>query len=215
MAHRPLAGTPLRLAHAIGLVVVFTVLVRWLGLRVMRPVLGFAPMGVFLLVAQLGFILGLGLFWAGRLRPRDIGWTLDRPWRDLALGAAGALVATAGLFALIRLRGEDTAEIVTTITGYSIRERLFFTLIGLQASLVEESLFRGHLQGQLVAFTGAAAGLTLTAVVFALSHLSLDLARLASLTFLVLVYGLLRGRDRSLIAPAIAHTLTWTIWGLA
>lgn len=206
-------GTRHRLFHAVWLVAAFTVVVRWYGLKVLKPALGMGKVGPFLLVAQLGVILGVGLFWAGMLRPRDIGWRPRRPVREYALGLVGLAAVTVGLLISLELQEGSARETWGTLLSYSPGERAFFAMIGLQAALVEESLFRGYLQDQLSWAAGTFAGTTLTAVAFAASHLSLDMGRLVSLTFIGLVYGLLRLGGRSLFAPFVAHTLTWVLWG--
>jgi membrane protease YdiL (CAAX protease family) len=119
------------------------------------------------------------------------------------------------LLVVIPAGGGDTGETWARITSYGMGERMFFLFIGLQASFIEESLFRGYLQPILSRRVGAVAAWLLTAILFGVSHLSIDPLRLAGITFIGLVYGALRLGDRSLVAPSVAHTLTWLIWGFA
>jgi membrane protease YdiL (CAAX protease family) len=58
-------------------------------------------------------------------------------------------------------------------------------------------------------------GILLTAVVFAFYHLKVSPQALLGKLVIGIVLGALRGRDRPLTAPAIAHVLLWAVLGTA
>ena len=74
-------------------------------------------------------------------------------------------------------------------------------------------MFRGYLQPSLCARLGTTGGLVATALIFSLYHLPRAFPMLLGRLFLGLVFGALRGRERPLWAPAIAHALVWVIIG--
>jgi membrane protease YdiL (CAAX protease family) len=189
-----------QLFAALVTIAAFTIVVRWQQLH------------------ALGGIALIALAVVATIRRRhallDLGWRIRRPRPELAVAILGTAVVTLGLLLVfVPLEGRNIGDVLDQIASYSASERLGFLVIGIQAALVEETLFRGWLQSSLVELRGYAAGLVVTALVFGLSHLTLDPVRLSALTFIGLVYGVLRGRTRSLLAPAVAHVLTWVVWG--
>jgi membrane protease YdiL (CAAX protease family) len=77
------------------------------------------------------------------------------------------------------------------------------------ASWQEENLFRGYLQPLLIESLGAWRGIIAQAALFSVAHIGwLTNWSLFGLVFLTgLMLGWMRGRDRSLVAPFIAHGL--------
>jgi hypothetical protein len=202
-----------RIVHALVLVAAYTAYVR-IGQDMVEARIGPGPgKGVGALVV-FGLILGVGLFVVAKLRPRDVGWRADNLARDLALGVAGAAVLAVGLIGILAaFRGVQPADVIAGVIDTPLRARLMFLGIGLGAALAEETLFRGYLQPALAGAVGIAGGIALTATVFAVSHLQFAPIALGAKLFSGLVFGLLRGRDRSLVAPATAHVLYWVTFG--
>ena len=99
--------------------------------------------------------IGLALLLAGRVRWRDLGW-YDLSLRQVALGAGGflALFVAFGAFAVVT-SGYTAGGFIEAITAFTWRERLLGLLIGVSASLVEESLYRGYVQPALCKRLGA------------------------------------------------------------
>jgi len=60
---------------------------------------------------------------------------------------------------------------------------------------------------------GPSGGVLVTAAFLSIYHLGFAPLRLFDLFLIGLVYGVLRGRNRSLLAPAIAHGLCWAVLG--
>jgi len=206
--------SPRHLLAAIALVIAFTIGVRWLGLHLLLPALGGVVGGLAVMVVQFGLILWFGLVRLAGVRLRDVGWRLDGWRRQLAVGAAGFVALSIGLVALLAPLGAlDVAATARAIAAYTPGQRVFFAALGVQAALAEETLFRGYLQGALAHRVGVGAAVLATALVFALSHLTLAPVRLLGLVWIGLVLGALRGGDRPLVAPAVAHALLWAVWG--
>jgi len=122
--------------------------------------------------------------------------------------------ACCGIVLLISMSRGATA--IETLQGWwevPFLERLLGMLIGIEAALTEETLFRGDLQPTVQQILGRGAGQILTAVLFALYHLQFGLWGLLGKTAFGLVFGLLRDRTGRLISPAVAHWISWTVLG--
>jgi len=194
-----------RLAHALVLVVVYALMVFVVSPRLYGWV--GPPVGMVIgALVIFGGILWLGLFRATGLRPRDVGWRFDRFWRDVSIGVIGFVGLAAGFCVLMwAWQGVAPPELLASVARMPMGRRMMALGIGLGAALAEETLYRGYLQ--------PAAGLVPTAVVFSFGHLNFTPLALASHFWSGLVFGALRGRDRSLVAPATAHVLFWTVFG--
>jgi membrane protease YdiL (CAAX protease family) len=165
--------------------------------------------------AAVALVVGGGLLRGGRLRLASIGWRREQPRRALLGGLLGAVAATAALLGAVAIFGGDPAGGLRQMLEYSPSQRVLFTVVGVAIALLEESLFRGYLQRELTARVGFPLALLLTAGFYAIYHF--PMARAVSVTARFgqgLVYGALRGRDRSLVTPALAHALCWAFVGL-
>jgi len=130
----------------------------------------------------------------------------------LPLIRAGAVCC--GIVLLLQLAaGASAAEALRGWWSVPLLERLLGVLIGVEAALTEETLFRGDLQPTLQRTLGRGAGLLLCAVVFALYHLRVSLWGLLGKTAFGLVFGHLRDRTGRLVSPAVAHWISWTVLG--
>jgi membrane protease YdiL (CAAX protease family) len=109
--------------------------------------------------------------------------------------------------------GASWQDLGAALTAPAWSQRAVFLAIGLQAAFVEESLFRGNLLPALARRMPAPVALVVTSGVFAVYHLNLAPIALLSKTLLGVLYGSLRGRDGSLVAPAIAHAAIWALAG--
>ena len=217
------SGSWQRIAHAFAVVCLslacLYLLNRVLGPRVLpreRPFSGTNAQFAFAVPSLLvgwGVVLGFGLFVVGRTTPGRVGWRIDHPLRDVALGLLGflaiyAILATAEIFV-----GADPREDFHTILGFSLRERLFFVYVGISAAVTEETIYRGYLQPALCSRFGVAPGIVLTALVFGLAHFQFQPFPLTVKILGAIPLGVLRWKDRSLLAPAVAHAMTWIVLG--
>jgi membrane protease YdiL (CAAX protease family) len=205
-------------AHWVVMFGVGTGVLRLLGVDP-REILDAPPQAFVALAIAAGFdvalVFDLLLRRVGNYRWRDLGWSRFAR-SDLALGLAGAvaLVAVAFLTALMRRSGSIDATLdwlVSGLTDWEPNERALCVCIGLAAAFTEETLFRGVMQPAMQQRFGRTAGLLLTALVFAAYH-----GRFTPVIFLGklgvgLVLGVMRDRTGTLWAPAIAHTLQWSL----
>lgn len=163
------------------------------------------------LVVGVGVFCVIGLLLVGRMRWRDLGWR-DLSLAQVALGVGGFAI-TAAVFAGFLIAATDMAlaSLIESAASFTWRERLLGLLIGITASIVEESLFRGYLQPSLCKRLGTAGGVVITALLFSLTHVPGTIVAFLGRLIIGLGLGVLRGQDRPLWAPAIAHTLIWVI----
>ncbi len=162
-----------------------------------------------------GVFIGVCLLAVGRLRWRDLGWGRCSG-RDVLRGLIGFALTAAVFLAVILLTTDMTmADIWAYQRGVSVSERLQFVLIGVSASLTEESLFRGYLQPSLCKRLGPAAGVGLTALLFSLMHLPTNVVSFVGRLVLGLGMGITRGAapHASIWPSAIVHTLIWIVLG--
>ena len=215
-------GSGARLAHAL-LLVVLLAMTRVVGFLLLARITGRGDLGVIngwtfaaLLAASvlsLGGVIGLGLLVWGRVSLAELGWRAERIGPDLLRGAVGG-AACSGIVLLISMsRGATATETLQGWWEVPFLERLLGMLIGVEAALTEETLFRGDLQPTVQRILGRGAGQILTAVLFALYHLQFGLWGLLGKTAFGLVFGLLRDRTGRLVSPAVAHWISWTVLG--
>jgi membrane protease YdiL (CAAX protease family) len=218
-------GGGARIAHAVGLALVNQAALI-IPLVAIAPVLMGdedpfqAPPAAFLLLAiivllQAGIVVGIGLLRWGRLSLRDLGWRSDDLGRDVGRGIVGFALVAAVVMGLRVVRGGGPAafDAWQAVLEYSLSQRALFLLIGVVAAFGEESIFRGYLQPSLTKRLGETGGVLMTAAFFSVYHLQWAPLRVLGLFLVGLVYGMLRARDRSLVAPAVAHGLCWAVWG--
>jgi membrane protease YdiL (CAAX protease family) len=179
-----------------------------------------APRAAFPLLAiiaflQAGLVVGVGLLGWSRVSLRGLGWYTDDWRREVRRGLVGFGLVAVVVFGTQAAVGGGPAvsQAWEAILHYSPAQRFLFLLIGVVAAFGEESIFRGYLQPSLIQRMGATGGVLMTAAFFAIYHLQFAPLRLLDLLLIGLVYGVLRGRDRSLFAPAVAHSVCWAVLG--
>ena len=213
------------LSRSLILIALQCLLVSILGLGIIAPRVlpdpenPFSPSLQFVLLAVfLGSTGFMGLVYYGSVKQpgrtfRELGWHTDRLGMQVVTGVAGGVVISAVLLILLALWGQPLRETLTHIRGYSLAERGVFLLIGVAAASVEESLFRGNLLPILSRRFGKPLGLLLMGVIFAIYHLNFRPLSLIFKTTAGVLYGSLCVWQRSLVAPAIAHIVSWIIVG--
>lgn len=182
------------------------------------------PPGLLALIATLlvpllpnAMLVGLALVKFGRTSLRDLGWFMpSRPLLELAKGLVGLAVYLAVYAGAVVGLGHDAHSTFATALAYPLSSRLLLLMVGAHIAFFEESVFRGYLQPALMKRFGYLGGLLLTAVLFAAWHPPyFHVVGFVIRLGLGLVTGVLRGTDRSLMAPAVAHALLWAVVGLA
>ncbi len=176
--------------------------------------LGFAIFVVFYTLIGAFLVLRLGIIKLGGLSLEQIGWRVDNLKLDVLYGVAGAAVAVGIVYLLGLIFGTwDEQQFIGEEMKFSFSNRIVFLLIGLNAGLIEESLFRGFLQPTAIQKFGFVFGLFFTSFIFAAYHLKFQLPIFIGKFALGIIFGLSRGRDRSLIRPGLAHALLWACVG--
>ena len=175
---------------------------------------GFVIFIILYTLAESILILRLGIIKFGGLSLKSIGWRANS-WRsDIFYGVLGGVISIGAIYFLGLFFGNwDWLKFVSTQKQFTFSNRILFLLIGLNAGFIEESLFRGFLQPAAVKNFGFAFGLIFTSFVFAAYHLKFNPQVFIGKFVLGLIFGALRGRDRPLLRPALAHALLWAAIG--
>lgn len=219
-------GSGAQIAHALVLamllvVAMFLVIQGWLRPLVLGP--DFESAGpypaLFVLfglavLSQTVLVIWLGLVRIGRVSLRELGWREKNVRGDILWGLAGFLAVTVVVLVLSAVLGRSADETLADWQHRSAGVRLLGLGIGLLVAFNEETLFRGYLQGGLVARLGPVLGVIVTALVFALNHGNLRPMALLARFLLGLIFGVIAFRRRSLFPGALAHGLTWAVIGL-
>jgi len=188
---------------------------RWFGTLDIHETVPFA----FFLLGSAG-LGSVGLVVGGIVRLtgtswRELGWRREGLARAVAMGLLGFVLHVASLIPLMVLSGGGTP---TDYVQPSLARLLLVTFFAFgYAPWIEENLFRGYLQPLLAQRMSLGLAVMVQAALFALSHLGYATHGLqfAWLFLSGLIFGALRGRDRSLVAPYLAHALGWmmTLFG--
>jgi membrane protease YdiL (CAAX protease family) len=218
-------GSGRRIAHCLGLALAHRAALIVPLVAIAPMLLGErdafeAPPAAFLLLAiiaflQAGVVVGGGLLGWGRVSVHDLGWPSDARGRDVGLGIVGFFVIAAVTLAM-RATASGAGAVLDAcqvVMHYTPAQRALFLVIGVIAAFTEESIYRGYLQPAIVERRGQTQGVLATAAIFAIFHLQFAPVRLLALFLIGLVYGGLRARTGSLIAPAVAHLLCWAVLG--
>jgi membrane protease YdiL (CAAX protease family) len=217
-----------RLVHSLLLVVLRAPILWIFGMSIVASILGtediFANTSftavvailALLIILDFGLITQLGLLQLGKISLHDLGWRWEDMSRNVALGILGLFGCMVALSIGYTIAGAPLSDMVSNIVDMPLNQRLSALAIGIiGASLVEETLYRGYLQPALQARLGAVLGIVITAIIFDVLHLNFKPASLVTKFLTGMIFGLLRWKDRSLFAPAIAHGGFWFIVGFS
>lgn len=134
---------------------------------------------------------------------------------DLALALAIFFFVAGGEFAYARITGAVRNPAVTAMLPHTTLERLVWMGVALSAGFCEEVVYRGYLQRQLGAFTGAVVvGVVLQAVLFGVAHAEQGTATLVRFAVYGLAFGIVALRRESLIPGIVAHVAIDLVGGL-
>jgi membrane protease YdiL (CAAX protease family) len=168
-----------------------------------------------------GFI-ALGSRWGGASF-RTLAGKIAPNWRsilrDLGLAAAYLVVANIVLGVLsallARILGPSQGGSLNNLLPHGALENGIFLLLALTAGICEETIFRGYLQRQFMAWTrNAAAGIVLQGVVFGAAHAYQGLNQVIIIAVYGCMFGLLALWRKSLRPGMIAHFAQDAIGGL-
>lgn len=213
--HRLLWGLALVVALWVLRVVSNVAWRHWFGTMDIHETLPFA---LFLLgssiVGSVGLVVG-GIVWLSGISWHELGWQRQGLAKAIRLGLLGFVLHVMSLMPLILLSGGGApADYVRP----SLARVLLVTFFAFgYAPWIEENLFRGYLQPLLVERLPLGLAVVTQAALFTLSHIGYATSLLQFGWLLVsgMIFGWLRGRDRSLVAPYLAHALGWmmTLFG--
>ena len=168
------------------------------------------------------FALVIWGVWRKGLRPRDL---MGKPWRsfdDVLMDfvyAAGFFIGSRIVLAVIVVAvmkmarlPEDTftlkksVEAVGSLAPSTALEIVMWIGLSITAGIVEEVVFRGYLQRQLIALTRSAwLGIGLCAVVFGFAHAYQGGTQMVIITALGAMFGILAYWRKNLKPGIIAH----------
>jgi len=156
-------------------------------------------------------LVGGGIFWLTGTSWRALGWRRTDLAKAIGLGLLGFLLSAAALLPLMWVGGVTGRPDYVRPSAVRVLLVTFFAF-GI-AAWTEENLFRGYLQPLLARRLPLWAAVMIQAALFTAAHLgyATELLRFVWLFVSGLIFGWLRGRDRSLVAPYLAHALGWTV----
>ena len=208
-----------RLAWAFILVALFSLLRaiqtwQWRGQSASMDFVETLPFALFF--ALWFILLSVGLIGGGIVRLsktswQALGWTKQGLLKAIGLGILGFVLMYVNVVIWAMAGGEMDPPAMFVPSPTRLLLVLFFAF-GL-AAWVEENLFRGFLQPLLTQRMGLWLAIIVQAAVFSAAHLGFhtNLLDFGSTFVAGLILGLLRGRQSSLIAPFIAHGLSWAM----
>jgi hypothetical protein len=138
-------------------------------------------------------------------------------WRDVLVALVFWLVALGCLGALrFALRVNRGADAVRFVAPQSKVEMISWMFVSLTAGFCEETIFRGYLQRQFLAWSGKPTlGILLSAIVFGLVHAYQGAKQSLIIGVFGALLGILAYRRRSLRPGIMVHAWHDTIFGLA
>lgn len=192
-------------------------LLRWGVVSVLAPtfVSGYAVDWTILLVGFPGMAVVLSLI-ALRVGQDSDVWGYEWSRRAIAVGLLGVIIAIvfqavtaqidAALFGLETTAETNGNPMFETLRGIPLLAVVLLLGNGVAVPIAEEQVWRGIIQTEFVASWGAVVGILLTAVLFALKHVVIDLSlsRVTTLIVLGLVLGVVRHRYRT-VSSIITH----------
>lgn len=219
-------ASPGRVRLAIGIVVAWLLLellLRWGVVGIVYEVTG-ALVAADWTMLLIGFPVMAGILTIMALRAGQTTDTWDYRWtpQALAIGVVGALLTFAAmtataeldawLFGLDELQADAEDLTSEALESTPLLAIVFLLGNGIAVPIAEEHVWRGIVQTELVARWGVALGIGVTALLFTLKHVIVDLsiARLTTLLVLSLAFGLARhyGGTGSSIVLHIGTNLT-------
>ena len=186
-----------------------------------RPALDFyetVPFALFLLgwfaLLSVGLIGG-GIVWLTQTSWQELGWRRESLVKAIGLGILGFVLNIVALMTLALIQGgagQPPDYVSPSLTRFLL---VTFFAFGI-AAWIEENLFRGYLQPLLAQRVNLWMAVVIQAAIFTATHLGYATGlNLVYIFVSGLIFGWLRGRERNLVAPYLAHALGWmmTIFG--
>ena len=116
-------------------------------------------------------------------------------------------------FEFLHIKPPHSVQLITPQTAL---EMVAWVLVCLTAGFCEETIFRGYLQRQFIAWTGnVTAGVVLSAILFGTAHIYQGVRPVILIIVFGLLFGILAEFRRSLLPGMMTHAWQDTIAGLA
>jgi membrane protease YdiL (CAAX protease family) len=156
-------------------------------------------------------LVGGGIVWLTGTTWRELGWRREGLVKAIALGLLGFVLSFVALLAVMVVRGATAQPDYVSPSAIRLLLVTFFAF-GIPA-WVEENLFRGFIQPLLAKRVTLWTAIVIQAALFSASHFGYSNSPLQFGWLFIsgLIYGGLRGRSGSLVAPYLAHALGWMI----
>jgi membrane protease YdiL (CAAX protease family) len=163
-------------------------------------------------------LVGVRLHHTPLLEVMGARWTRAKDvFRDIGIALAFWIVAliVLGLVAHL-LHFQGMKQNVRFLAPEGRTEIVLWIAVSLTAGICEETIFRGYLQKQFIAWTGSVpAGVLLSAVVFGVGHIYQGAKATVVIGVYGLMFGMLAQRRRSMRPGMMTHALHDTVSGLA
>jgi membrane protease YdiL (CAAX protease family) len=174
----------------------------------------FAFTAIATILRDVGLVcLILFFLWRNRESIRQIGWTFENGWREIALGLVlfPPVFVGAGLLEnLLQSLGFSTpaTPLPSLTTPRDLGDLLLALVLVLVVALAEETIFRGYLTLRFENLTASrAVAVLLSAVIFSLGHGYEGTAGVLTVGTLGLVFAIIYRWRQSLVAPIVLHFL--------
>ncbi len=154
-------------------------------------------------------LVGGGIIWLSKTSWHDLGWRREGLVKAVGLGLLGLVLLSVNTMVWPIIGGAtEPPELITP--GLARLLLVAFFAFGI-AAWVEENLFRGYLQPTLTKSVSLWMAIIIQALLFSAAHIGWFTRPVdfGSAFVAGLILGWLRGRDRSLVAPFLAHGLLW------
>lgn len=221
-ANRPVAGVP----HTLVLLVV---LLGGAGLMYfsageLRAADQPNRIALYLSTALWEWTLTAYVLWGVRRRGTPVEAVTGAKWksflefaRDIGIAISFWFVALMVLGATaVALHFRGSKESVGFLAPHGWNETALWILVCVTAGFCEETIFRGYLQKQFIAWSGnAAAGVAASAVIFGACHIYQGVKPAIVITVYGLLFGILSQWRKSLRPGMMTHALHDTVSGIA
>lgn len=112
--------------------------------------------------------------------------------------------------------GDGSNKLVGVLLPQGLVEIILWVMVSISAGFCEELVYRGYLQGQLLALTGSSiAAIIIQGILFGISHGYQGLKMVIMISVLGILYGILASWRRSLRPGMINHALTDILGGIS
>ena len=163
------------------------------------------------------------IYWGVRRRGKSLGDVVRGSWKraadffiDVAIGFGFWIAALVVLGVIARaIHAGGMAEAARTLGPQGLAESIVWVALSVTAGFCEETIFRGYLQRQFVAWThSATVGIVLSAALFGAGHIYQGVKPTIVIAVYGLMFGILAEARRSLRPGIMVHAWHDALTGL-